>query len=85
MTGPEPARVTPAEISALLDHARQLHGGASLAEQITYHTRKTALLERVAADLGTTEAAQAAADARAYLDRLRHRAAQPLTGTEDRP
>ena len=85
MTAPQPARVTPAEISALLDHARQLHGGATLAEQITYHTRKTALLERVAADLGTAEARQAATEARAHLDGLRHRAAQPLTGTEDRP
>jgi hypothetical protein len=82
MTTPQPARVTPAEISALLDHARQLHGGASLAEQITYHARKTALLERVAADLGTAEAAQAATEARACLDGLRQQAAPSLTGTE---
>ena len=85
MTAPQPARVTPAEISALLDHARRLHGGASLAEQITYHTRKTALLDRVAADLGTAEAAQAAAEARACLDGLRQQAAPSLTGTEDGP
>ena len=82
MTAPQPARVSPAEISALLDHARQLCGGASLAEQITYHTRKTALLERVAADLGTGEAAQVAANARARLDVLRQQAAPSLTGTE---
>ena len=37
MTDPQPARVTPAEITDLLDHARRLHGGACLAEQITYH------------------------------------------------
>jgi hypothetical protein len=85
MTCPQPARVTPAEISALLDHARRLHSGASLAEQITYHARKTALLERVAADLGTTEAHQAAIEARACLARLRQQAARDLTGTEDRP
>jgi hypothetical protein len=85
MTAPQPARVTPAEISALLGHAHQLCGGASPAEQITYHTRKTALLDRVAADLGTAEAAQAATDARTYLARLRQQAAQALTGTEDRP
>jgi len=84
MTVPQPARVTPAEISALLDHARRLHGGASLAEQITYHTRKTALLERVAAELGTSEAARAASEARTYLDELRRRATASLTGTEAR-
>ena len=85
MTAPQPARVTPAEISALLDHARQLHGGASLAEQITYHTRKTALLDRVAADLDTAEAVQAATEARACLARLCQQAARDLTGTEDQP
>jgi hypothetical protein len=84
MTGPQPARVTPAEISALLDQARHLLGGASPAELITYHTRKTGLLERVAAELGTSEAAQAASEARAYLDELRRCAAAPLTGTEAR-
>jgi hypothetical protein len=60
----QPARVTPAEISALLDHARQLiTGGASLDEQIAYHERKASLLSRVAADLDTTEAHQVAAEA----------------------
>jgi hypothetical protein len=60
----QPARVTPAEISALLDTARQLMaGGASLDEQIAYHEHKATLLSRVAADLGTAEAHQVAAEA----------------------
>jgi hypothetical protein len=49
----QPRRVTPAEISELLDHARQLGPGASLADQIAYHERKASLLSRVAADLST--------------------------------
>jgi hypothetical protein len=45
----QPARVTPGEISDLLDHARQLmSGGASLDEQIAYHQRKASLLSRCA-------------------------------------
>jgi len=58
-----PARITPGEISALLDHARQLGSGASLDEQIAYHERKANLLSRCAADLGTVEAHEVAADA----------------------
>ena len=52
----QPARVTPAEISALLDHARQLAPDTPLDEQIAYHQRKASLLSRVAADLDTAEA-----------------------------
>jgi hypothetical protein len=64
----QPARVTPGEISALLDHARQLTaGGASLDDQIAYHERKASLLSRAAADLGTVEAHEVAADAWHYL------------------
>ena len=60
----QPARITPGEISALLDHARQLmNGGASLDEQIAYHERKANLLSRCAADLDTAEAHLVAADA----------------------
>jgi hypothetical protein len=70
----QPARVTPGEISALLDHARQLmNGGASLDEQITYHERKARLLSRVAADLGTAKAHQVAADAWHYVGQLARR------------
>jgi hypothetical protein len=70
----QPARVTPGEISALLDHARQLMaGGASLEEQIAYHERKASLLSRCAADLGTAEAHQVAADAWHYVGQLARR------------
>jgi len=71
----QPARVTPGEISALLDHARQMiGGGASLDEQIAYHQRKASLLSRVAADLDTAEAHLVAADAWHYLGGLCRRA-----------
>jgi hypothetical protein len=64
----QPARVTPGEISALLDHARQLMaGGASLDEQIAYHERKASLLSRCAEDLGTVEAHEVAAHAWHYV------------------
>ena len=64
----QPVRVTPGEISALLDQARQLMaGGASLDEQIAYHVRKASLLSRAAEDLGTVEAHEVAADAWHYL------------------
>ena len=60
----QPARVTPAEISALLDQARRVNAeGASLADQIAYHERKASLLSRIAATLDTPEAHQVAADA----------------------
>jgi hypothetical protein len=67
----QPARVTPGEISALLDHARQMTGGgASLDEQIAYHERKANLLSRVAADLDTAEAHLVAAEAWHYVRTL---------------
>jgi hypothetical protein len=70
----QPARVTPGEISALLDHARQLMtGGTSLDEQIAYHERKANLLSRCAEDLGTAEAHQVAADAWHYVGQLARR------------
>jgi len=79
----QPARVTPGEISALLDHARQLTaGGASLDEQIAYHARKADLLSRVAADLGTVEAHEVAADAWHYLAGLCRRREGAEAGTE---
>jgi hypothetical protein len=59
----QPSRVTPAEISALLDHARQLSPATPLDEQIAYHQRKASLLSRVAADLDTAEAHLVAAEA----------------------
>ncbi len=63
----QPARVTPGEISALLSHARQLGPGTSLDEQIAYHERKASLLSRCAADLGSVEAHEVAADAWHYV------------------
>jgi hypothetical protein len=60
----QPSRVTPAEISALLDQARRIIAqGASLDEQISYHERKAHLLSRIAATLDTSEAHQVVADA----------------------
>jgi hypothetical protein len=59
----QPARVTPAEISALLDQARRLTHDAPLDDRIAYHERKARLLSRVAAHLDTAEAHQVAADA----------------------
>ena len=46
----QPARVTPAEISALLDQARGLTPQSPLADQIAFHERKALLLSRLAAD-----------------------------------
>jgi hypothetical protein len=59
----QPARVTPGEISALLDHARQLSPATPLDEEIAYHERKASLLSRVAADLDTAETHLVAAEA----------------------
>jgi len=77
----QPSRVTPAEISALLDQARRLvTAGGSLDEQISYHERKAHLLSRLAASLDTADAHAVAADAWHYvgdLARQRDRAGQP--------
>jgi hypothetical protein len=67
----QPARVTPGEISALLDQARRLiTEDASLADQIAHHERKASLLSRIAATLDTPEAHQVAADAWHYAGQL---------------
>ncbi len=70
----QPSRVTPAEISELLDHARSLAPDATLDEQIGYHERKANLLSRIAADLATPDAYQASAEAWHYLATLCRRA-----------
>jgi hypothetical protein len=77
----QPARVTPGEVSELLDQARQLGAGASLDEQIAYHVHKASLLSRCAVDLGTVEAHEVAADAWHYLSGLCRRR-DTLSGTE---
>ena len=59
----QPSRVTPAEISALLDQARSLTPDTPLDEQIAYHGRKASMLARIAASLDTAEAHAVAADA----------------------
>jgi hypothetical protein len=67
----QPSRVTPGEISDLLDHATRLtRCGGSLADQIAYHERKANLLSRIADDLGTAEAHQVAAQAWEHLATL---------------
>jgi hypothetical protein len=66
----QPARVTPAEIAALLDQARRLTRESPLADQLAYHERKAELLSLIAARLGTPEAHQVAADAWDYAARL---------------
>ncbi|MGO9500542.1 MAG: hypothetical protein ACLPUO_02905 [Streptosporangiaceae bacterium] len=81
---PQPRRVSPGEISDLLDQARQLGPLATLADLITYHERKAHLLSRIAADLGTTEAHEVAADAWYYLSGLCRRA-ETMTATEAAP
>jgi hypothetical protein len=66
----QPARVTPGEISNLLDQARGLTRESPVADQIAYHERKACLLSRIAAHLDTTEAHQVAADAWHYVGQL---------------
>jgi len=78
----QPARVTPAEIAALLDQARRLiTEDVSLADEIAYHERKALLLSRIAAQLDTSEAHQVAADAWHYAGQL----ARQSDGQEVRP
>ncbi len=66
----QPRRVTPAEISDLLDRARQLGPASDMAEVIAYHERKASLLSRVAAELDTADAHLVAADAWHYVSML---------------
>jgi hypothetical protein len=75
----QPARITPGEISELLDQATCLiRDGGSLADQIAYQAKKASLLSRVAADLDTAEAHEVAAQAWHYAATLaRHRDAAP--------
>jgi hypothetical protein len=76
----QPARVTPGEISALLDQARQMiNSVASLDEQIAYHERKAFLLSRCAAELDTVEAHQVAAEAWHYVRTLAARRDTPTS------
>ena len=79
----QPARISPGEISALLDQARSLTPDTPLEERISYHERKAHLLSRIAASLDTAEAHAVAADAWHYvgdLARQRDRADQAQRG-----
>jgi hypothetical protein len=66
----QPARVTPAEISALFDHLRAITPGTPLPERIRFFEHKAQLLSRVADDLDTAEAHLVAADAWQYVGML---------------
>jgi hypothetical protein len=79
----QPSRVTPAEISALLDQVRTLAPDTPLDEQISYHEHKAHLLSRIAATLATADAHAVAADAWHYvgdLARQRERTEQAQRG-----
>lgn len=66
----QPSRVSPAEISEFLDHARRLRPDAPLSERLVYFERKASILSRIAADLNTPEAHNVAADAWHYVGKL---------------
>jgi len=66
----QPARVSPAEISAFLDQLRVITPDTPLEERIRFFERKADLLSRVAADLDTAQAHQVAADAWHYVGTL---------------
>jgi len=76
----QPSRVTPAEISDLLNQARGLTPASSLAEQVAYHERKADLLSRIAARLDTAEAHEVAADAWHYVATLARQRDQEEVG-----
>ena len=59
----QPARVSPGEISGLLDQLRGLPPDAPAADRLACHQRKAGLLSRVADQLDTAEAHQVAAGA----------------------
>jgi hypothetical protein len=66
----QPSRVTPAEISDLLDQMRAIGPDTPLQERIRFFERKAHLLSRVAADLDSAEAHRVAADAWHYVLQL---------------
>lgn len=71
----QPSRVTPGEISDLLDQMRQLDTitspAAAITARLAYFERKADLLTRIADDLGTADSRDVAAHARAYATELR--------------
>jgi hypothetical protein len=75
----QPARITPGEISDLLDQGRHLAPAAPLADQLAYHERKAELLSRIAARLETADAHQVAADAWDHAASLARQRDQEVT------
>ena len=75
----QPSRVSPGEISDLLDHARRLKPDSPFNERLAYFEHKASILSRIAADLDTPEAHVVAADAWHYLS-LMCREADDATG-----
>jgi len=71
----QPRRVSPGEISDLLDQLRHLDNhatpAAAAAARLAFFDRKADLLTRIAADLDTQEAREVAANARARAAELR--------------
>jgi hypothetical protein len=79
----QPSRVTPAEISDLLGEARLLRPDAPMIDRIRYHEHKAQLLSRIAAELGTTEAHEVAAQAWEQLAALARRLRDKVGGGTD--
>jgi hypothetical protein len=75
----DPSRITPAELSALLDQARQLTADSPLSEQIAYHREKARVLDGIAAALNTPDAYYAASDAWQQVAALLARTPQAVT------
>jgi hypothetical protein len=63
----QPGRVTPSEISDLLDQLRSLKPDSPFSERLAYFETKASILSRIAADLDTPEAHIVAADAWHHL------------------
>jgi hypothetical protein len=79
----QPRRVTPAEISELLLEGRLLRPDAPLIDRITYQEHKAQLLSRIAAETGTTEAHDVAAQAWEQLAALARRLREKVDGGTD--
>jgi hypothetical protein len=80
----QPSRVTPAEISEFLGKALALPRFASLADRIALHECKAQLLTRIAADLGTPEAHEVAAEAWEQLASLAAELRNKVDGGKNR-
>lgn len=76
----QPARVTPADITALLREMSALTPDTPLADQLAWHQRKARLLNQIAASLDTRTAYLAAAEAWHQCGQL----ARKLYAQEDR-